>query len=85
MLAKQLVRAGRNIITGPDQFSLNASMGRVFRLGERRSADLRFDSTNALNHVSFTSWNTTVGGLQFGLPTGASGMRTIQATLRFRF
>ena len=56
-----------------------------FRVGERRSFDLRFDSTNALNHVTYTSWNTTYGNSQFGLPTGANGMRTIQATLRFRF
>ena len=77
--------AGRNIITGPGQFSLNGSMGRVFRVDDRRNFDLRFDATNALNHVTFTSWNTTVGGLQFGLPTGAAGMRTLQATLRFRF
>jgi len=77
--------AGRNIISGPMQFSLNASAGRVFRLGERRSLDLRFDSNNALNHVSYTAWNTTVGSAQFGLPTSAQAMRTMQATLRFRF
>ena len=77
--------AGRNIITGPQQFSLNASAGRVFRIGERRSFDLRLDSTNALNHVSYTSWNTNFGNQQFGLPTSTSGMRTMQATLRFRF
>ncbi|PWU04114.1 MAG: TonB-dependent receptor [Terriglobia bacterium] len=77
--------AGRNIITGPMQFSLNASAGRVFRVGERRSFDLRVDSTNALNHVSFTAWNTTVGSAQFGLPTSAQAMRSLQAMLRFRF
>ena len=77
--------AGRNIITGPMVFSLNASAGRVFRLGERRSMDLRFDSTNVLNHVSFTSWNAILGNAQFGLPTAAGQMRTMQATLRFRF
>jgi hypothetical protein len=77
--------AGRNIITGPALFSLNASLGRVFRIVDRRSLDLRFDATNALNHVNFTSWNTTVGSIQFGLPTSAGNMRTLQATLRFRF
>ena len=77
--------AGRNILTGPMQFSLNSSFGRVFRLGERRSVDLRFDSTNVLNHVTYTSWNTIVGNPQFGLPTAANAMRTVQATLRFRF
>ena len=46
--------AGRDTIIGPSQFSLNGSMGRTFRLNERKSIDLRFDATNALNHVTFT-------------------------------
>jgi len=77
--------AGRNSITGPAQFSLIASMGRTFRVRDRISLDLRIDATNALNHVTFTSWNTTVGGPQFGLPNGVSPMRSIQTTLRARF
>ena len=72
--------AGRNSITGPGQFALNASMGRSFG-----DFDLRFDSTNALNHVTFPSWNTTVNGAQFGLPNAANAMRSVQATLRWRF
>jgi hypothetical protein len=77
--------AGRNIISGPIQFGLNASLGRVFRVSERHSFDLRFDSTNVLNHVTYTSWNTTLGNAQFGLPIGANPMRTMQLTLRFRY
>lgn len=77
--------AGRDIITGPVQFSVNASAGRVFRIGERRSFDLRFDATNVLNHVTWSSYNTTYGNAQFGLPTAASAMRAMTATLRFRF
>jgi hypothetical protein len=72
--------AGRNSITGPSQFALNASMGRTFG-----DFDLRFDSTNALNHVTFPGWNTTVNGAQFGLPNAANAMRSVQATLRWRF
>jgi hypothetical protein len=72
--------AGRNSITGPGQFGVNASMGRSFG-----DVDLRFDSTNALNHVTFPSWNTTVNGAQFGLPNAANAMRSVQATLRWRF
>jgi hypothetical protein len=72
--------AGRNSITGPGQFAVNASMGRSFG-----DVDLRFDSTNALNHVTFPSWNTTVNGAQFGLPNPANAMRSVQATLRWRF
>ncbi|HEY7387826.1 MAG TPA: TonB-dependent receptor, partial [Bryobacteraceae bacterium] len=78
--------AGRDIITGPMLFSLNGSIGRVFRLpGDRKSIDLRFDMTNVLNHVTYTSWDTVLGSAQFGLPTAANAMRSMQATLRFRF
>jgi hypothetical protein len=77
--------AGRDIITGPVQFNLNASAGRVFRIGERRSVDIRYDATNVLNHVTYTSWNTTLGNAQFGLPVSANTMRTMQLTLRIRF
>ena len=84
-LSGQWGDAGRNIITGPVQFGLNASAGRVFRLGERRSFDIRLDSTNVLNHVTFTSWNAVLGNAQFGLPASANAMRSVQLTLRFRF
>jgi hypothetical protein len=77
--------AGRNSITGPAQFMLNASLGRTFRLTDRYSLDLRLDSTNALNHVNYNAWNTTVNSAQFGLPASANGMRTIQTSLRVRF
>ena len=77
--------AGRGIIIGPGSFGFNASAGRVFRLNERRSFDLRFDATNLLNHVVYTNWNTTLGSTQFGLPAAVGGMRTFQAILRFRF
>ena len=77
--------AGRNIVPGPTVFSLNGSLGRVFRLGERRSIDLRFDASNALNHVTITSWGTTLASSTFGLPTAASAMRKMTATMRFRF
>jgi hypothetical protein len=77
--------AGRDSITGPGQFSLNASMARTFRVNDRISADLRLDSTNALNHVTFPAWNVTINSPQFGLPLNANTMRTTVATLRFRF
>ena len=77
--------AGRNSITGPARFTLNASLARTFRLNDRFNLDLRLDSTNALNHVNFTAWNTTVNGAQFGLPAAANAMRSMQTTLRVRF
>jgi hypothetical protein len=83
--AGQYGNAGRYIIQGPTTFSMNASAGRTFRIGERRSADLRFDANNFLNHVNFTQYNTAFGTSQFGLLQSPSGMRVITATLRIRF
>jgi hypothetical protein len=60
-------------------------MARTFRVTDRISADLRFDATNALNHVTFPLWNVTVNSTQFGLPINANTMRTTLVTLRFRF
>jgi len=79
--AGQWGTAGRNSIVGPAQFSLNASLARTFA----DNLDLRFDSTNALNHVAYPSWNTVVSSSQFGLPSTANAMRSLQATLRWRF
>ena len=77
--------AGRNSITGPSQFTLSASLNRTFRTGDRTSLDLNVAANNMLNHVTFTSWNTTAGSVQFGRPTSANSMRTVQTTIRWRF
>jgi hypothetical protein len=77
--------AGRNSIEGPDQFSLNASLSRTFRVRDRYSLDVRIDATNPLNHVVFPNWITVVGNPQFGLPGATNPMRSLQTTLRLRF
>ncbi len=81
----QFGNARKNSITGPGQFGLNASLARTFRLKDRYNLDLRVDSTNLLNHVVFTTWNTTINSSQFGLPIAANAMRSLQTTLRLRF
>jgi hypothetical protein len=79
--AGQWGTAGRNSIVGPSQFTLNASLGRTFA----ENLDLRFDATNVLNHVTYPSWIAVVASSQFGLPSTANAMRSLQATLRWRF
>ena len=49
--------ASRNSITGPSQFSMNASVARTFRIGERINMDWRIDATNVLNRVTFAGVN----------------------------
>jgi len=77
--------AGRNSITGPAQVTMNASLARTFRRGDRWSLDVRVDATNALNHPVFPGWNTIVTSSQFGLPFAANPMRSLQTTIRARF
>jgi len=35
--------------------------------------------------VTYPDWNTLVGSTQFGLPTRANGMRTLQPSIRLNF
>ena len=77
--------AGRDSIIGPSVFSVNASLGRTFRFRGKYNLDFRVDSTNALNHVTYTGWDTIINSAQFGLPSAANGMRSLQTTLRLRF
>jgi hypothetical protein len=77
--------AGRDTIPGIPHFSLTASFFRSFRIDEKRRIEFRIDSTNPLNNVNITAINTTVNSIQYGLPTGAAGMRSMTATVRLRF
>ncbi|HMB81182.1 MAG TPA: hypothetical protein VKI43_13985, partial [Vicinamibacterales bacterium] len=77
--------AGRNSITGPRQFLLDASIGRTFLWGDRLNLDWRLNATNVLNRVTYAGISTIVGSPQFGLPTTANPMRKIQTSLRLRF
>jgi hypothetical protein len=89
--------AGRDSITGPGEFTFNLSLARTFRVGKKYNLDIRVDSTNLLNHVVFTSWNTTLNpaiGVAsnpalssplFGLPASTNAMRSLQTTARLRF
>jgi len=54
-------------------------------VGDRLNLFLQINAVNALNHVTFPSWNTAVTSAQFGLPMVANAMRTVQTTLRLRF
>jgi hypothetical protein len=77
--------AGRNTIPGPGTFSLNTAFARSFNMAERRRLEFRLEANNVLNHVNYTNYYTVVNGANYGLPSSAAGMRTIQAVVRFRF
>jgi hypothetical protein len=77
--------AGRNSVVGPAQFSLDASIARTFRWGDRLNLDWRIDATNVLNRVTYASVNTLVTSPQFGLPDRPNTMRQLRSSLRVRF
>jgi hypothetical protein len=85
-VAGQYGDAGVATIPGIFTTSLNGSLNRAWRFGDaRRTLQLRLSANNALNHVQITSFGTTVDTSTYGLPTGASGTRTVTLTLRYSF
>jgi hypothetical protein len=83
--AGQYGNAGRNTIPGPGTFGLNTAFARSFNLAERRRIEFRLEGNNIINHVNYTSFYTVVNAINYGLPSAASGMRTMQIVVRFRF
>ncbi|GGH04459.1 carboxypeptidase regulatory-like domain-containing protein [Silvibacterium dinghuense] len=81
--------AGRDSITGPDQFTFNTSLSRTFRPSQRTYLDIRADATNVLNHAVYASYNVTVDPTTtnslFGVPASVNAMRSLQITARLRF
>jgi len=77
--------AGRNIIEGPGQVTLDMALNKTITIKESRSLDLRFSANNVFNNVHFSSINTVVNSLPFGEVTGTGGMRRVTMTARFRF
>jgi hypothetical protein len=77
--------AGRNTIPGPGTFALNIAFARSFNLAERRRIEFRVETNNLLNHVNYTNYYTVVNAVNYGLPSAAAGMRTMQAVVRLRF
>ena len=77
--------AGRFIIEGPGQFSLNMALSKTIQIRESRSLELRIQANNVFNIAQFTGLNTTVNSLAFGEVTSAANMRRITFVARFRF
>jgi hypothetical protein len=77
--------AGRFIILGPGQFTLNMAVSKTIQIHESRSLELRVQANNVFNMVQFTGLNTTVNSLAFGEVTSAAAMRRVTFVARFRF
>ena len=78
--------AGRNTIPGPGLVSVNAAFGRSFQFGDtRRRLEFRAEANNVLNQVNYANYGTVVNATNYGLPSAASAMRSLDIVMRFRF
>jgi hypothetical protein len=77
--------AGRNILEGPGQVTLDMSLNKTIQIKEYRSLDLRITANNVFNYVNFSSLGTTVNSITFGEVTGVGNMRRVTVQARFRF
>ena len=83
--AGQWGNAARSSIEGPATLQMNSSLTRTFQVKDRYSLDFRIDASNLLNHVTYRAWNTVVNSANFGLPSAANAMRSVQTSVRLRF
>ena len=77
--------ASRNMIVGPGSKQLNAQFSRDLRLSSNRALTMQVNATNLLNMVNYAAIDTIVNSPTFGQVLSVRPMRSLQATLRFRF
>jgi Carboxypeptidase regulatory-like domain len=88
---------GRNYLSGPNFFDLDASLARSVRMTERFSLEVRLEAFGATNTPQFffnntngtpaggTAAGTTLGSTSFGQITSASGGRVLQLGAKLIF
>lgn len=78
-------------VTGPSFLNLDASLVKSFAITERFSAEMRLDSFNAPNKMTWNDPSTTISSTFFGKSSGQFNLngvgvgRTTQMGLRIRF
>ncbi len=77
--------AGRNILEGPGQVTVDMALNKTIEIKEFRSLDLRITANNVFNMVNYSSLGTTVNSITFGEVTGVGTMRRVTVQARFRF
>lgn len=83
---------GRNSLTGPGFFNLDAALIKVVRFKERYSFELRGEAFGVTNTPQFNNPNNNAANYNpnpaintFGVVTGAGGGRVMQLGLKFNF
>ncbi len=76
---------GRNVIDGPGQWGLDASIFRNFNITERFKLQIRGEGFSVINTPKWNDPNTDITSANFGFITGAGGARSIQLGAKLIF
>ena len=76
---------GRNIMSGPGFFNLDASLIKIISFHERYQLELRGETFSITNTPQFNNPNNNVSNGNFGTITGAGGARSLQLGAKFNF
>jgi hypothetical protein len=76
---------GRNTLVGPRFDSLDFSLMKNTRIGERKNIQFRAEIFNILNHPNFDLPNNTINSAQAGQIFTAEASRQIQLALKYVF
>ncbi len=77
--------AGKNILAGPGQATVDFGVIKSFALREAWRLQFRAEMFNLLNRVNLGNPNTNASSAQFGQITSAGAPRVIQLALRLQF
>jgi hypothetical protein len=87
--------SGRNTISGPGTYGLNAKLGRTFTLAERKQVEVRAESLNVTNTPQFANPANSITSATYGMITatrstgtgvnGTGGGRVVQFAAKFTF
>jgi hypothetical protein len=76
---------GKNVMSGPGFWNLDASVFRNFQIGERFKLQFRAEGFSVLNTPQWNNPNTDITSSNFGKITGAGGARSIQLGAKLMF
>ena len=76
---------GKNVMSGPGFWNVDASVFRNFNIKERFKLQFRGEAFQAINTAQWNNPNTDITSANFGKITGAGGNRTIQLGAKLLF
>ena len=74
----QFGNLGLNVISGPNNWSLDLAVSRQFTIGERLKVQLRGENFSVTNTPQWNNPDTNIGNSTFGFITSAGGNRSVQ-------